>query len=961
MAYEDYTGYTEADPNNRFTVAQNQITITNLPRNEDAYVYEDFGVGGVPDTFTHQLEAECTGHGSGFTRFNCWAATDDVDDAWYWYSNNSEALSLGCDWDENNSYVRFTLFNHLDSNNNDVAASLDEDTRYYLRIVRSGGSITVYIYDDSGRTSLVDTISVSVTAGRTYRWLYAVGSWSQANPVAISGVVANLDLGGATTTTQGATTTTTTTQAPTTTTTTPGPTTTTTPGPSTTPAGSTTTPEPSTTTADPASGTHIYINGVENTDLVLRRITASFTQPWAAELHYPGRHDEYRAVKPWDSVRIDIDGTTRFRGNITQVNPGGVAREGVAYLAQDRRFRLANEPVRINGAGHYTWNRRGYLCTDGDGGEDSPGKDGGKWTAGEIVVDILEHALGLPAGGSDISGHHGTASCVSGTYLDSADVAGYTASDILALDSYVGEFTVDDTPVADAISELLALNGGFYGWHIDPASGELVVTDLDSESAVSIAAGEHGHWQDEAGKDYALLGNELSWSLDGVFSTIRIQGSDKTQEEQPANIEGTANAGAGNLGELELVAAPWKGFAAVYRAAAQPTRRFTLKPIDDAGTYTPPNGYYSYPKLPRVYQGTAAGSKTVWKPTGSLHPYWMVPAGLIGFANAPSLGVGEKLWGWYHAAVPFVATRGPEGDAWAHYGYERTRTVYDPGFKHTSSYPQAGTADDATAMDALAERLLRLYRDVRRQGRLTADGVDFSSFILGRRYGVTNLGPTTLAASTTAPGSSTTPGPSTTTPWPDPMDWDTLRVNAVEVAWDFESGTTELTVANTFFMLPEYSEMKRRLETNLFVQRDLDLSESIYECQVQAPVGRIGSDSGGDAGSDDPDPTTTTTTSIPGTTTTPYIEPIGGDENDDPNDATEEDSSTWDNGDGPAKLTWLWRVVDDPDNQQVLGYYRTTEIDAAGTIQSISAENEVVLLETGDCCNPTTTTTTGGA
>ena len=152
-------------------------------------------------------------------------------------------------------------------------------------------------------------------------------------------------------------------------------------------------------------------------------------------------------------------------------------------------------------------------------------------------------------------------------------MAGYDAADILALDSVGGEFSVDNTPVAQAISLLLALNGGFYGWRIDPATGELVVVDMDVPGRRRTwRRASWASWQDAAGTDYRLLDNRLEWSLDGVCSTIVIQGTDTTALQRPANLDGLGNAALGYGGELELVDAPWLGWPAAYRALCQPAR-----------------------------------------------------------------------------------------------------------------------------------------------------------------------------------------------------------------------------------------------------------------------------------------------------------------------------------------------------------------------------------------------------
>ncbi|MFO8007983.1 MAG: hypothetical protein R6V05_09615 [Candidatus Brocadiia bacterium] len=667
---------------------------------------------------------------------------------------------------------------------------------------------------------------------------------------------------------------------------------------------------------------HIAVNGALTTDVDLVSLSAGYVRPWECVVVEPIRHDGTSAVTLNDRLRVRLpDGTTVFRGTVTALAPGGVAREGRRWVAKGARWRLENEPVRINRRGFYVWNRRGHTCSDGDGGEDSPGQDGGKWTAGEIVLDILEHAFGVPFGGSDIAGHHSVTGCCTDTYLTDADVAGWTAADILALDSVVGEFSVDNTPVADAISLLLALNGGFYGWFVDPESRELVVHDLDTLPEVLIEAGELGQWQDSGGTDYELLDNSLEWSLDGVASTIVIQGSDGTTEEQPADIEGTGNAGSGDLGELEFVAAPWRGYDAAYRPRFQGKRHLTGRLIDTANALTPPDGWASFSNLPRIYQGKAGGPKTLYDPSSGIFPQFLLPSGIIAFHEDPRpLGYNQQLWAWYWAETPFTVTAGPDGDAYHWYGFERTRTVYDPAFRDGTSWPESGADDDSAAMATLAERLLRLYSNVRRQGTLVCDGVDFDDRHLEQRYGVENVGYWALEGN---------PAPTTTLAggYRDPTRWDTLALNPVEITYDFERMRTEIRVANTFFMLEQYSELKRRLEMNLFAQRGLDLSEDLYECQSHSPVshdsGEQNEDDAGDSAADE-------------VGTREELEPAQADD--------------WDRDETALRLRALTRLAYDHQGSQVLyAYYRDLAFDPDGRLVAVSAETRVT-VDTPEAC-----------
>ncbi len=591
---------------------------------------------------------------------------------------------------------------------------------------------------------------------------------------------------------------------------------------------------------------NLHINDVLRADLKVVRLMRSYVRPWSCELAFSGRHDPAGGVPcrlyDWVIVRDAATGAPLFRGNITQLEPGGVGQEGIVYIAQGRRFQLENEMVRINGSTFYVWNRRGHLCNYLIG-EDSPGQDGGPWTAGEIAVDILEHALGIPAAGSDIAGHHSCSGCVTDTYLNAEDITGYVASEWLALDTVIGEFGVNETPLAQALDELVTMAGGFYGWYID-ASGVLRLHDLNSLPQTDIKAGELGHWQDEGGADYKLLDNVLDWNLDGVYSTVVVQGTDLTVEVKPSNIEGSANPALNGGGELELIAAPWMGWTRAYRTCEQPYRLWTKKSVGWNGSCADPapgpecgvpDNVISIVHLPRIYRGTDAGAKTyLVRPFGGT--LWRISfaSGIVTFEWTPTLGPGEKLWGWYWARRPFTATAGPEGNAYDCLGYERTLYIHDPLFKHPTSYPTEGTADDEIAMQLLADRMLEQVRDIRVQGRLECDEVDPLVLDLTRRFNVIHLTP---PGGTTSIETTTTEAPCTTTAapcWPDPLDWEMLALNAVEIVYDFELNTTEISAANTFHMLEGYSELRRRLKMNEFRSRELALSEDVLDCQVQS-------------------------------------------------------------------------------------------------------------------------------
>lgn len=52
MANEDFTTYSEVDPNNRLSYTTSRLTITGMQRDEDCYAYDDKGLNNFSGNFT---------------------------------------------------------------------------------------------------------------------------------------------------------------------------------------------------------------------------------------------------------------------------------------------------------------------------------------------------------------------------------------------------------------------------------------------------------------------------------------------------------------------------------------------------------------------------------------------------------------------------------------------------------------------------------------------------------------------------------------------------------------------------------------------------------------------------------------------------------------------------------------------------------------------------------------------
>lgn len=194
MATEDFTAYTEVDPNSRITVTSSRVTWASLPRNEDAYVYADKGVGHFAGDFEHLLTIrdEMSGDATGLVAF--YVLANAVDDVFALYFSHrlvqldviNGTIRLGC-----GNSSSFPL---------DFTSAYGGAFTRYLEIERDEsigtyGTMYCRIYTDSGRTMLEDTLSITLTTEKTdWRYVYPCATSNSGTTVARSGFSENLDL-----------------------------------------------------------------------------------------------------------------------------------------------------------------------------------------------------------------------------------------------------------------------------------------------------------------------------------------------------------------------------------------------------------------------------------------------------------------------------------------------------------------------------------------------------------------------------------------------------------------------------------------------------------------------------------------------------------------------------------------------------------------------------------------------
>ncbi len=172
---ENLTAYTEVDPGTppEYTVVtENKVTVTNLPWNVDAYIYKDYGVDYFTD-FTHDFEFQFDSGLNASALLFPWCVSNDVDDVRAWLSAE-EGIAFWCIG--NGSLRLWELKNNQFTDSG--AGTLSPDTLYYGRAVKSGTSMSVSVYSDSGRTTLVDTRNLTLAEDFNYRYHFASQSYN---------------------------------------------------------------------------------------------------------------------------------------------------------------------------------------------------------------------------------------------------------------------------------------------------------------------------------------------------------------------------------------------------------------------------------------------------------------------------------------------------------------------------------------------------------------------------------------------------------------------------------------------------------------------------------------------------------------------------------------------------------------------------------------------------------------
>lgn len=192
--YEDFTVYTEVDPNTHIAVVNASYINFTAYMNEDAYVYTDGGSNHFSGAFEHNLDINMQTKSASFSaRATLWALTNNVDDL----SNiNGDFL---CMYIYNASYASsLYILEHYDGSSYTNNTAINMTTWYYLIIDRVSTTFRCRMYTNSSQRDAEGTpdttLTLSLQSAVSYQYIFASVTWNTGGAGSFTATIQNLDL-----------------------------------------------------------------------------------------------------------------------------------------------------------------------------------------------------------------------------------------------------------------------------------------------------------------------------------------------------------------------------------------------------------------------------------------------------------------------------------------------------------------------------------------------------------------------------------------------------------------------------------------------------------------------------------------------------------------------------------------------------------------------------------------------
>lgn len=167
-----FTTYTEVDPNGDITInSDTLITIDTMRRDVVAGVYKDYGAGRFTGDFTFQWHWICSASNGSNANSSIFALSE----GYYLTKKDREDANDGLDI----SYrvgggITLIDFQNDDTDSYSIVSGPPKER--WFTLTRSGTTVQLFVYLNSARTSLQDTMTISQSSAHTYRYLYPATS-----------------------------------------------------------------------------------------------------------------------------------------------------------------------------------------------------------------------------------------------------------------------------------------------------------------------------------------------------------------------------------------------------------------------------------------------------------------------------------------------------------------------------------------------------------------------------------------------------------------------------------------------------------------------------------------------------------------------------------------------------------------------------------------------------------------
>jgi len=145
--------------------------ITTLYNNEDAWDYEDKGVGYFNEWYA-ELTVDADGHGTQSGGAYLFALSNEVDD----WQDIDDGIGLYLTWAQGAGEWRLILKTRQNGDTTDSDYYTTNTALKRVTIEKDGTDIYAYIYDNVNRTMYEDTLHVTMNSDQSYRYVFSVMS-----------------------------------------------------------------------------------------------------------------------------------------------------------------------------------------------------------------------------------------------------------------------------------------------------------------------------------------------------------------------------------------------------------------------------------------------------------------------------------------------------------------------------------------------------------------------------------------------------------------------------------------------------------------------------------------------------------------------------------------------------------------------------------------------------------------